>query len=252
MKKIFSKYTVTSYYILALLVSLLLLIPHIIFGAILTPSFALTQFGPTLALILFAVILNNKDVFINSIKRFKFKKIVVWMLIIFILNFAIVFFVNIILNSFGKDFSPWTGNTEFYVKEIVALLICAAGEEIGWRGFLLPELNKKHTLLKSSIILGILWGVWHLNFQNGILGFILYTLSLTFDCVFISWLYVKTKYNLTLIVFYHFCFNLFSHLFLWNRFSIKLYIVECIVYGILALSVVIYDKKLFLKSQVNI
>lgn len=35
------------------------------------------------------------------------------------------------------------------------------GEEPGWRGYFLTELNKSKSILFSSIINGILWGMWH-------------------------------------------------------------------------------------------
>jgi uncharacterized protein len=37
----------------------------------------------------------------------------------------------------------------------------AAGEEIGWRGFLFPELMKITSFNKSCFITGIIWAVWH-------------------------------------------------------------------------------------------
>ncbi|WP_245809013.1 CPBP family intramembrane glutamic endopeptidase [Shouchella patagoniensis] len=36
------------------------------------------------------------------------------------------------------------------------------GEELGWRGFVLNELQKRVSPLKSALIIGILWGFWHL------------------------------------------------------------------------------------------
>ena len=36
------------------------------------------------------------------------------------------------------------------------------GEELGWRGFLQNELEIKHSALKSSLIVGLLWGILHL------------------------------------------------------------------------------------------
>jgi len=35
------------------------------------------------------------------------------------------------------------------------------GEELGWRGYALNELQKKHTPLFSAVLLGLLWGFWH-------------------------------------------------------------------------------------------
>ncbi|WP_054703444.1 CPBP family intramembrane glutamic endopeptidase [Bacillus sp. JCM 19041] len=35
------------------------------------------------------------------------------------------------------------------------------GEELGWRGFVLNELQKKVSPLKSALIVGVVWGFWH-------------------------------------------------------------------------------------------
>jgi uncharacterized protein len=38
----------------------------------------------------------------------------------------------------------------------------ALGEEIGWRGFLVPELYKTMGYTKTSLLSGLIWAVWHL------------------------------------------------------------------------------------------
>ena len=47
---------------------------------------------------------------------------------------------------------------------ILPLLTYAVFEEIGWRGFLLPHLQQKYAAGKSTIILTLVWAVWHLPF----------------------------------------------------------------------------------------
>lgn len=45
---------------------------------------------------------------------------------------------------------------------IILGALFALGEEIGWRGFLVPELYKTHGFMKTSLLVGFIWGVWHL------------------------------------------------------------------------------------------
>jgi len=45
---------------------------------------------------------------------------------------------------------------------IILSMATALGEEIGWRGFLVPELYKHLGFTKTSLIVGFIWGAWHL------------------------------------------------------------------------------------------
>ena len=51
----------------------------------------------------------------------------------------------------------------FYLATIgvMASSVSALGEEIGWRGFLVPELAKVTTFTKTSLISGVIWASWH-------------------------------------------------------------------------------------------
>lgn len=75
-------------------------------------------------------------------------------------------FVHAMAKAFG-----WKNLPEGLVIAFSTLLIgtigmarsCsyALGEEIGWRGFLVPELAKITSFTKTALISGVIWSVWH-------------------------------------------------------------------------------------------
>lgn len=75
-------------------------------------------------------------------------------------------------------------------------------EEIGWSGFATPRLLKQHSVLKSGLLLGVLWGTWHLLADYwgnagayGALYFmrgLLWVVTLTAYRILMVWVYSKT------------------------------------------------------------
>jgi len=45
---------------------------------------------------------------------------------------------------------------------LVLIILAGLGEEFGWRGFLLPRLQRKHSALTSSLIIGSFHSLWHI------------------------------------------------------------------------------------------
>ena len=44
----------------------------------------------------------------------------------------------------------------------ILLMVMAFGEEYGWRGFLLPALAARYGQLRATIIVGLIWAMYHL------------------------------------------------------------------------------------------
>src|SRR5882757_3900470 len=52
---------------------------------------------------------------------------------------------------------------------VLTMIVGAAGEELGWRAYLQPYLQTRFSVLRSSVIVGLLWGFWHIGgFEHGL------------------------------------------------------------------------------------
>jgi membrane protease YdiL (CAAX protease family) len=59
----------------------------------------------------------------------------------------------------AAQLAGWRGLPETFV---FIFLFIALGEEPGWRGFLLPRLQRRFGPLRASLVLGAIWALWHL------------------------------------------------------------------------------------------
>jgi membrane protease YdiL (CAAX protease family) len=84
-----------------------------------------------------------------------------------------------------------------------------AGEELGWRGYALPRLASAMGLGRASVLLGVVWAVWHLPLffipGTGSDGqsFPLYLLHVVAVSVAIAWLYWRAGGSLLLVMLMH-------------------------------------------------
>jgi len=240
------KHYLSSFYMITLLFSGLLLTLHSVFKTAGNYSVSFPQLAPAMSVVVIAIILKDKTEF-NSIKEYlSFKKVSIkWL--VFLLVIACVFIIpsSLAVTLLGIPYVEWRGDILFYVMSISAMFIGCFTEEIGWRGFLLPHLQERYSPFQSSVIIGILWGVWHLNFAGGIWGFLLFTITCIEMSLMMTYIFNKTDRSLILMVLWHFIINLLSHILLMERFGVALYIVESLVFGVVCAIVVIMNRKSF-------
>ncbi len=92
------------------------------------------------------------------------------------------------------------------------------GEETGWRGFLLPQLQTKYNALVSSLILSIIWAGWHIPMflynENlmamGPFGIFGWVIGLMFGAVLMTFIYNNTEGSILMTAIWHGTFNLFT------------------------------------------
>ena len=133
----------------------------------------------------------------------------IWMLTGFVLARAMGAAVDSVTG--GLPATTWA----LYVLRSIlfTLLVVATGEEAGWRGWMLPALQQRYSPLLSSVLLGIVWGLWHfplyLNGQYHDAPTMVF--AKVGACVLIAipftWLYNRTAGNLLLAVVLHTAFN---------------------------------------------
>ena len=88
-----------------------------------------------------------------------------------------------------------------------------AGEEIGWRGFALPRLAERFGMRMASVLLGVIWAVWHLPLfyvaGADTMGqsFPVYLAQIVAVSVAMAWLYAHTGGSLLLAMLMHSSIN---------------------------------------------
>jgi len=82
------------------------------------------------------------------------------------------------------------------------------GEEMGWRGYILPRLQARYNAVVSSLVVGVIWGFWHLpkffgtgaSGERSLLWFTIFSIALS---ILFTWLYNQTRGSLLLVTLFH-------------------------------------------------
>lgn len=231
------------FFVIAFTWSWLFWMPEILWGS----RLYLAPFGPTIAAFLLTIINEGRNGAKELLKRglnFKFRKI--WLVPIFLLMPVIVGFSLLLAILSGEPApqiavlsSPWIVIPAFFY---ILFLGGPLGEEFGWRGYALDRLQNNYNALISSVILGIVWGLWHLPmffmksqdiYHNiPIWGFILGTIFLS---ILYTWIYNNTGRSILAILLFHTMSNLSHFIFpamattLGGLYSVILNVVVVII-----------------------
>lgn len=183
--------------------------------------------GPSIAAIVIAILLGGtwlRDLVAGlSLARLSTR----WVVTALVLPLGMVAFAILVavlfLGTAAPTFSVAIGAT--IAVEFVRIFFLGGplGEEIGWRGFALPRLQATRTAYDASVLLGVIWGLWHipLYFVSGtgqfetlragtdpafaIGGFVGWTIGLS---ILFTWLFNQTRGSLLVVMLFHAAVNL--------------------------------------------
>ncbi|MDU7336587.1 MAG: CPBP family intramembrane glutamic endopeptidase [Clostridium sp.] len=210
------------------------------------------QLAPGIIALIMIKMLTKKNDLLVFIKGLNQKKAGwLWIGLSVIIPLLMVFVCDFIYRILSKDNFGRYGNSAvtWSIWFVIAVMIGCIGEEIGWRGYLLPLFSEKYSLLLSSVLVGAMWGIWHFQFSEGF-GFVLFIVTTIEMSIIITWLYYKGNKNLITAVLFHIVFNYCSQYLYGNSFSIYLRILQVIVFGILA-GIVYFTSSVFKNDSIK-
>jgi uncharacterized protein len=107
-------------------------------------------------------------------------------------------------NWFVRPLSVTLPDTASFAVMLGGMLLGAFGEELGWRGYLQNLLDKRANGFIAFLVVGILWGCWHVgNYPNGPM-YMLYFVLFTIGCSGVmAWLLRGTNYNVVVATLFH-------------------------------------------------
>lgn len=180
----------------------------------------LGSFVPSVMGILFIYRKSGKDglrTLFHSLKHYRVK----WYVYFFIMFYTIssLLFPHLFAGIFQHTaaFQVKKSISIFDISNPITGFVCflailtaggPLGEEFGWRGFLLPELERKLSPFISGIVVGIVWACWHLpmflfHVEGYELSFLLYLIQTIFLSILCTWLYHTSEKSILMVLLFH-------------------------------------------------
>ena len=246
---VIKKYNIPVWYFVTLVFTGVLLLPHLVWQGAADYAISFTQFGPLFATLLLLKLTRDESATL-SIKSGLYynKQHIRWYVLSALIPITLVGICALVLNAFSP-YHAWDGTPVTYIFSFAAMFLGSIGEEVGWRGYLLPTLSKKASAFFSSIITGILWGFWHLNYAGDMAFWLLFIITTIELSIIVTFLLNKTRGDLWTAIILHTLFNVANRMFVWERFNIELLLIEIVIFGLACAAVLLIDRKSMFKKS---
>lgn len=194
--------------------------------AIPTPAIAvgivLATFGPTVGAFAMTALTEGRAGVVRLLRRYvQWRVGIRWYLFVLLGIPLIILLGTIVVPGAWQSFEPIVGTLllAYPLAFLLTFLLGGPlGEEPGWRGFALPRLQTHRGPLWGSVILGLLWALWHFPlFWTGvwtpptIANVVMFTLMITALTIIMTWVFNHGNGSLLLTMLMHASFNTFAN-----------------------------------------
>lgn len=181
-----------------------------------------------------------------DVRRIGFK----WFLVILLFAPILNILAALLDILFGGQGAVWGPSLVNAISDPVSLVFAAMFaslipfiEELGWRGYVLDRLQENKIALTSSLILGVVWSLWHLpmffipdSYQAGLgvgtLEFWLFIVGVVPLSFAFTWIYNNTRRSILAVILFHAMVNFTGELIAVSEradmYAILLWIVAAI------------------------
>jgi uncharacterized protein len=220
------KYPVTWFYILAFGISWLGMISAVLASRGIAPFYrpyflVLSIFfaiGPALAAVIMSQVAHGKTGVRDLLKGLtRWRVGVVWYIVAVLSPVLLLTVAQVVTKLLGLTVTipvPQVNLSPYVIFGFGVNFLGNTCEEIGWRGFALPRLQKRHNALIATLIVGTLWALWHLPliFLAGPMSEypFLWFISIVTDAFMYTWIYNSTKGSILLVALFHGSLNIFG------------------------------------------
>lgn len=213
------KHPLIAYFLLAYGLTWIVQIPAAIFPGWPELLTFLGSFGPVVAAFIVVGLIAGKDgvqQLISPIKKWRVG--VQWYLIVLVgptlMMASSIYLYQLLGKGSGMPVSISMASQvgeHFLALWVIFIyqVVIVWGEEIGWRGFALPNLQIRFHPILASVILGVLWGLWHLPWfwiegsaqqSMSVQFFVLATVGYS---ILYTWIYNGTRGSLLMMCLLH-------------------------------------------------
>ncbi len=170
-----------------------------------SPIFYLAVWAPNIAAIAITAVAGGWSAIRDIIGRLLRWRVRLWVWVVaFGFHPVLMLVVELVGLAFGDPLPTWSNWHTFGLglMSLPLLALGPLGEELGWRGFLLPRLLERMRPLSAALILGSIWMIWHVPafFMSGVpqsnMSFPIFVVGGVAFNVFITWIFLNARQSI--------------------------------------------------------